>query len=166
LRLGDTYLGCELRPDDAERLRQTLRPFPGARAMQADGYATAVRQTPKGRALVLIDPPFEQPDDYERTTQTIAAVLKQNPRAVLAVWLPIKDLETLDAFRRGLALRGAPAFLAEARLRPLMDPMKMNGCAVLVVGAPKGAEGAARSAADWIVKTLGQAGGKAAVGTV
>ena len=163
LRPGDSYLGCELRPDDAERLRQTLRPFPGARAMQSDGYATAVRQTSKGRALVVIDPPFEQADDYERTSQTITAILKQNPKTVLAVWLPIKDLETLDAFRRGLTLRGASAFLAEARLRPLTDPMKMNGCAMLVIGAPKPAEAAARSAADWIVRTLGQAGGKATV---
>jgi 23S rRNA (adenine2030-N6)-methyltransferase len=111
---------------------------------------------------VLIDPPFERADDYMRIAETAAAVRSRNKAAVIAVWLPIKDLETLDAFQRRIEALHMPGFMAEARIRPLDDPMKMNGCAMLVLGAPD-ARPAAEEAATWIVETLGQAGGKAVV---
>ena len=53
------------------------------------------------------------------------------------VWLPIKDLETFDAFLRNLEdALDRPMLVAQARMRPLKDPMKMNGCALVLVDGP------------------------------
>ena len=160
LRPGDRYIGCELRPDDTASLVAVTSPFVGALALQADGYAAAVSRlpAPPARAMVLIDPPFERPDDYAQITATVASVLRANPATVLAVWLPIKDLETLDAFQRGLSVASASGAMVEARLRPLSDPMKMNGCAMLLLNPPAGATEAAMAAAAYIVAALGQNG--------
>jgi hypothetical protein len=59
---------------------------------------------------------------------------------VLAIWTPLKDLETFDAFMRGLETVTNDALVAEVRLRPLLDPMKMNGSAMVMVGAPASVE--------------------------
>lgn len=164
LRKTDRYAGCELRPDDAQLLRQTLAPYANAQALEADGFATAAQQAGRGgRALVVIDPPFERPDDYARIVRTTAAVLARAPDAALAIWLPIKDLETFDAFLRSMEAAADPLLVAELRLRPLTDPMKMNGCAMVMVSAPASVADAAAQAGDWIASRLGEAGGRSRV---
>lgn len=164
LRKGDRYAGCELRPDDAQLLRKTLTPYANAQALEADGFAAAVQQTSKGgRAFVVIDPPFERPDDYARIAQTAKAVLARAPDAAFAVWLPLKDLETFDAFLRAMETVTSDLLVAELRLRPLTDPMKMNGCAMVMIGAPASVDDAAAQAGDWIAARLGDKGGRSRV---
>lgn len=164
LRREDRYTACELREDDFELLRRSLAPFAFAQAARDDGYEVAAAKAGRGgRAFVLIDPPFERPDDYGRIVAVTRAVLASDPAATLAIWTPLKDLETFDAFIRGLETVTDNALVAEVRLRPLLDPMKMNGSAMVVVGAPEGVEPAVLQATDWIVRHLGQAGGTARV---
>lgn len=164
LRKADRYTGCELRPDDAQLLRRTLAPYASAQALEADGFATAVAQAGKdGRAFVVIDPPFERPDDYARIAQTTKAVLARAKDAAFAIWLPIKDLETLDAFLRTMETVTKDLLVAELRLRPLWDPMKMNGCAMVMIGAPASLDSAAAEAGDWIATRLGEPGGRSRV---
>jgi len=164
LRKADRYAGCELRPDDAQLLRRTLAPYANAQALEADGFTTAAAQAGKGgRAFIVIDPPFERPDDYDRIVATTRVVLKRAPDAALAIWLPIKDLETFDAFLRGMETVTDKLLVAELRLRPLTDPMKMNGCAMVMIGAPAAVEGAASEAGDWIATRLGEKGGRSRV---
>lgn len=79
---------------------------------------------------------------------------------MVAVWTPLKDMETLDGFLRRLS---GPVLVAEARLRPLTNPMKMNGCAMVVLNPPEGTEAAAREICGWVVEALGEPGGKAEV---
>lgn len=174
LRPGDRYLGCELRADDHQRLEATLRR--GARpkgvaaeARRADGYAAArAAGGEPGRRLVLIDPPFERPDDYQQAADTALAVVGAGrPRPTVTVWTPLKDLETFDAFLRRLQAGGAGSVLvAEARLRPLRDPMKMNGCAMVVLNPPAALAGLAQAVCAEVVATLGEPGAEARVWTL
>ncbi|WP_425994049.1 23S rRNA (adenine(2030)-N(6))-methyltransferase RlmJ [Caulobacter sp. DWR1-3-2b1] len=164
LRREDRYTACELRDDDFELLRRSLAPYAFAQASKVDGYETAaVKAGRGGRAFILIDPPFERPDDYARIVEVTRQVLQRDPAAVLAIWTPLKDLETFDAFVRGLETVTNDALVAEVRLRPLLDPMKMNGSAMVLVGTPPELEPAVRTATEWIVGNLGQAGGAARV---
>ena len=164
LRRSDRYAGCELRPDDVALLRRTLAPYASAQALEADGFATAVQQAGRGgRAFVVIDPPFERPDDYRRIAETTRSVLARAKDAALAIWLPIKDLETFDAFLRTMETVTNDLLVAELRLRPLTDPMKMNGCAMVMIGAPATVDGAAVEAGDWIAARLGEPGGRSRV---
>jgi len=113
---------------------------------------------------VLIDPPFEQPDDYNRAADTAAAIARADPRAMVAIWTPLKDMETFDGFLRRLDQAGIKRMLvAEARLRPLTDPMKMNGCAMVVLNPPPGAEEAANQVCGWVAATLGGAAARSEV---
>lgn len=160
LRKGDSYLACELRPEEHAALTQALTPWPAAKTVCADGYAEAAARLPRdGEALVLIDPPFEKSDDYRRCVEALAAIATRNARAVTLVWLPLKDLETFDSFVRDAEDAGVgPLLIAEARMRPLSDPMKMNGCALVVARAPDGLAQTLQSICEWTVGALGEGG--------
>ena len=157
---GDSYVACELRPEEHGILQQTLTPWRDVQALCADGYAEAASRLPRdGEALVLIDPPFEKSDDYHRCVGALSAIRRRNPRAVVMIWLPLKDLETFDSFVRDAEDAGVgPLLIAEARMRPLRDPMKMNGCALVLALAPDGMAETLRSICDWTVGALGQGG--------
>jgi 23S rRNA (adenine2030-N6)-methyltransferase len=166
LKASDDYIGCELRPDDYALLRRRVEPQ--GDAIAADGYAVAVEVAKDSEGhdlLYLIDPPFELPGDYAAIVTTLADVLDLRPDARALVWLPIKDLETLDSFLRHLErdLEGADIVSAEVRLRPLWNPMKMNGCALVAVNAPEGFLRTLESIAGDVVAVFGEPGGQARV---
>lgn len=163
LGAGDRYTGCELRPDDAETLAALLagRARTAAAATHAaDGYA-ALKGLATAGALVLIDPPFERDDDYDRAADAVALCRARG--AAVAVWAPVKDLETLDALVRRVE-DAAPArlLLAEVRLRPLTNPLTLNGSALLLVDTPD-VEGEVQAVCAWVAAHAGGAGAQGRV---
>ena len=163
LRPGDRWTGCELRPEEAEALRRGLPHPPGVRVdvRTADGYAAA-QAGARGRAFAVIDPPFERGDEADRIVDALAAWLRA-PGATALVWLPLKDLDSFDRLLGRVEALDPPASLAvQARLRPLDDPMRMNGSAVLLLGLPQLAD-AARTTAAWVAAASGGEGGSSRV---
>jgi 23S rRNA (adenine2030-N6)-methyltransferase len=163
LRKGDAYRGFELNPPVTDLLVQALADHPYADGRPGDGYVETLAGMKSGGGsapLALIDPPFERPDDYLRAAETAMAVVRADPKATVAVWTPLKDMETFDGFLRRLS---GEVLVAEARLRPLTNPMKMNGCAMVVLNPPAGADQAAQEICDWVAGTLGEAGARAEV---
>ncbi len=162
LRPGDRYIACELRPDDYAALKQVLPRESGSLAHRGDGWTHAARVAPRtpARLLVLVDPPFERGDDYEQAVGLIRRILPDNPSSVFAIWTPLKDLATFDAFLGDVedVAAGRPVLAAEVRLRPLADPMRLNGCVMVLINAPAEIEAPARAAMEWIAATLGEAG--------
>ncbi|HEY2355979.1 MAG TPA: 23S rRNA (adenine(2030)-N(6))-methyltransferase RlmJ [Phenylobacterium sp.] len=160
MKPGDSYLACELRPDEHAALRDLMKGRSGVRTLCADGYDVAMAEAPaSGQTLLLIDPPFERADDYARIVETLAAVRRRKRAAMALVWLPLKDLETFDGFLRDLEdeVRG-PLLIAETRMRPLTDPLKMNGCALVLLGAPEGMADDLQAICGWTAGTLGDSG--------
>jgi len=160
LRPADRYLACELRKEEHDALRSALKGRANVETLCADGYQAAVQRCPpNGRVLLLIDPPFEKPDDYGRIVETLEAARRRNPHVQALIWLPLKDLETFDAFLRDLEdAVDAPMLACEARVRPLSDPMKMNGCALVLVNGPDLSADLAEIC-GWVAQALGDGGG-------
>jgi 23S rRNA (adenine2030-N6)-methyltransferase len=160
LRPGDKYLACELRVAEQAALRKVIGARPGVEALCGDGFAIARERCPKtGRVLALIDPPFERADDYLQAARTAAALRRRNPAARALVWLPLKDLETFDGFLRDLEdATDAPVLVGETRMRPLADPLRMNGCALVLVGEDDGLQPAMEAVCRWTAETLGEGG--------
>ena len=167
LRPQDRYAGCELRPDDFAALQAALKGARNAEALQRDGYEVLAERARRGpRRLTLVDPPFERGDDYARAAETVGRA-DGRPGDVFAVWTPLKDLETFDAFLGALIGAGAETGLVvEARLKPLDNPLRMNGCALVILADRRTLDlvrGPASAMADWIVARLGEPGGRARV---
>ena len=160
LRPGDRYLACELRAEEHAALRDLMQGRRNVETACVDGYDAAAARTPAaGPTLLLIDPPFERADDYAQIVKTVAAARRRNPAAVTLIWLPLKDLETFDGLLRDLEDEApAPILVAETRMRPLADPLKMNGCALVLVGGPHDLAEPLASICGWTAEVLGQDG--------
>ena len=153
LRLGDRFVACELHPAEALALK---REFAGDRAVevrQADGYHTLKSALPplERRGLVLVDPPFEATDEFERLLRGLRHGLRRFATGCFAVWYPIKDAAA-DGFAQELA-----AF------RPLvlelwldgLESGKLAACGLAVINPPWRFEEAMREALPWIADALG-----------
>ncbi|MFN4289017.1 MAG: 23S rRNA (adenine(2030)-N(6))-methyltransferase RlmJ [Brevundimonas sp.] len=158
----DSYCGFELNPEVLALLERVLADHDNAHARGADGYDGLMGEVRAEKAsnglLVLIDPPFERADDYVRSAEALRGVVDALPDAVVALWTPLKDMETFDGCLRRIEGMAAPVSVIETRLRPLTNPMKMNGCAMIIANAPKGLDDEGLSVARWIAQHLGEAG--------
>jgi 23S rRNA (adenine2030-N6)-methyltransferase len=162
LRPHDRLIACEARGDDHEALTHALRGFPGARAVLTDGWTYATRHAPRLPAplLVLIDPPYEATDDAAQAANLTHQILAANRQALIAIWAPMKDLMGFDTLSQRIedAAGGRPVLIAQTRLRPLTDPMRLNGAALLIVNPPAGVEAPARDVVRWVASSAGEGG--------
>ena len=139
LRPDDRLACCELHPEDHAALRRLFRGDAQVAVHLRDGHEAlrAFLPPPERRALVLIDPPFERPDEFARLAATLAEAHARFPGGVLAAWYPIKHRAPVRAFHaavREAALRDVVA--AELWLREPTDPARLNGSGLLVVNPP------------------------------
>ena len=153
LRPGDRFVACELHPEEALLLK---REFAGDRAVevrQADGYKALKALLPpvERRGLVLIDPPFEVPDEYEHVLRALRQGVRRFATGCYAVWYPIKD-EAAGAFAADLA--SFKPLVLELRLDGVA-PGKLAACGLAVINPPWRFEEAMREALPWIAAQLG-----------
>jgi 23S rRNA (adenine2030-N6)-methyltransferase len=153
LRPGDRFIACELHPAEALALK---REFAGDRAVevrQADGYKVlkALLPPPERRGLVLIDPPFETQDEFERLLRALRQGVRRFATGCYALWYPIKD-EAAAAFAGELA--AFKPLILELHLATV-EPGKLAASALAVVNPPWRFEEAMREALPWIADRLG-----------
>jgi 23S rRNA (adenine2030-N6)-methyltransferase len=154
LRPGDRFIACELHPADSLTLK---REFAGDRAVevrQADGYHAVKELLPpvERRALVLIDPPFEAADEFEKLQRALRQALRRFATGCYAIWYPIKDETAVGEFVAGLA--GLKALKLELWLDHA-PPGKLAGCGLVVINPPWKFEEAMAEALPCVAQALG-----------
>jgi 23S rRNA (adenine2030-N6)-methyltransferase len=139
LRPDDRLACCELHPDDHAALRRLFARDPRTAVHHRDGWEALRALLPprQKRALILIDPPFEAPDEFDRLATGLSAAHARFPTGVFAAWYPIKRLAAVRGFldrMRGAGIRDVVT--AEMLLREPLDPTRLNGCGLLVINPP------------------------------
>ncbi len=139
LRPGDRLVCCEAHPDECSRLRREFARDPQTGVHLRDGWEAlrAFLPPPERRALALIDPPYERPDEFEQVVAGLAAAVARFPSAVLAAWHPVKHRAPVRAFHAALVQSGLRDVVSvELHLREPLDPARLNGCGLVVVNPP------------------------------
>ncbi len=105
LRRQDRLIACELEPKAAAALTAHLRGDPRAKSLAIDGWTALAAYVPpkERRGLVLIDPPFEQPDEFSNLTKGLETAHRKWPTGSYLLWYPIKDAAEVASFARRLA---------------------------------------------------------------
>jgi 23S rRNA (adenine2030-N6)-methyltransferase len=105
LRPQDRATFCELLPQAATSLLQALGRDERVKAIEIDGYKGLKAYVPpvERRGLVLIDPPFERRDEYERLFDSLRLALRKWPGGTYMVWQPVKEPDVAEAFCRAVA---------------------------------------------------------------
>ncbi len=128
-----------------------------------DGYEAVRALLPpkERRGLVLIDPPYEAPGEFERVVAALQDGAARFDTGVYAAWYPIKHRAPVTTFHEAVGLAGLrDVVAAELWLRRPLDPAVLNGCGLLVRNAPFGFEAAA--ARSWRRWPTGSAAPRAA----
>ncbi len=139
LRPEDRLVCCELHPEDHAALRALMRGEAQVSTHLRDGYEAMRAFLPprERRGLVLIDPPYEAPDEFARLTDALRQGCSRFPSGVFAAWYPIKHRAPARAFHAAVAEAGIrDVVAAELLLREPIDPERLNGCGLLVVNPP------------------------------
>ncbi|NMJ43287.1 23S rRNA (adenine(2030)-N(6))-methyltransferase RlmJ [Roseomonas sp. JC162] len=157
LRPQDRLACCELHPEDHAALRVHFARDRQVAVHRRDAWEAirALTPFPERRGLVLMDPPFEQEEEFARLAEAIVGLNHRFRAGILAAWYPVKHRAPVRDFHD--ALRASPVrdvVAAEMWLREPTDPRRLNGSGLLVVNPPYGFEAAAAEILSALLATL------------
>jgi 23S rRNA (adenine2030-N6)-methyltransferase len=139
MREQDRAILVELHPEEAAELKRMLGRDRRFSVHCRDGWEALkglLPPTPR-RGLLLVDPPFEKPDEFSDIFNGLDEVQKRWANATVVVWYPIKRRADLDsAYRRLSGGTYGPVMRAEFCLHPDDTDGRLNGTGVFVIRPP------------------------------
>jgi 23S rRNA (adenine2030-N6)-methyltransferase len=139
LRPQDKLIACELEPQAAAALSRNLQGDARIKTIAIDGWTALSAYVPpkERRGLVLVDPPFEEDNDFARLSRGLAAAHRKWATGIYMLWYPIKGRAGPDALAKRLRQSGIPRVLrAELTVAPLSDLTRLNGSGLILVNPP------------------------------
>ncbi|MBE7185151.1 MAG: 23S rRNA (adenine(2030)-N(6))-methyltransferase RlmJ [Methylobacterium mesophilicum] len=139
LRKQDRLTAIELHPQDSQALRSLFAGDFQTRVIHLDGWLSLNSQLPpkEKRGLVLVDPPFEEPGEFDRLVDGLATAYRRWPGGTYALWYPVKDRKAVARFRDGLKASGIPDIIdVTLDIRAPSPEPKLDGCGMVVVNPP------------------------------
>jgi 23S rRNA (adenine2030-N6)-methyltransferase len=174
LRPQDRLTACELEPTAHRQLVAALRRDRQARVVKIDGWLALPAYVPpqERRGVVLVDPPFEQPDEFGRLASGFEAAYAKWPTGTFLLWYPIKDaraagrfaVRVTDAISQTLPAGKQRLDLAERFLRidfqreRLVRAEGLTSAGLIVVNPPWTLEGELTRIATPLAQVLGADG--------
>ncbi|CAG9239469.1 Ribosomal RNA large subunit methyltransferase J [Paraburkholderia tropica] len=122
-----------------------------------DGVKTLLPPPPR-RALVLIDPSFEDKRDYSRTVKCVEEGLERFATGTYAVWYPQVTRPESQRFPEQLKRLQEKNWLhvSLSVKRPPRDGFGLFGSGMFIVNPPYTLVAALKETMPWLVKTLGE----------
>lgn len=166
LRPQDRMVACEVAPAPRKQLIAALRRDEQARVVDLDGWTALPAFVPPNerRGLVLIDPPFEQSDEFDRLARAFAESFAKWPTGIYMLWYPVKNRRATDTLARQVAAAAAGKAAGDKCLRlefsvaPAGEGQGLVSSGLLIVNPPWTLAAELRTVLPELQKPLGQGG--------
>ena len=166
LRPQDRLTACEVEPKARKRLIDVLRRDTQARVVDLDGWLALPAFVPpkERRGLVLIDPPYEQKDEFERLADGFAQAYAKWPTGSYLLWYPVKSRRATDTLARhvaeavGASKPAGKALRLEFSVAPQSADAALASAGLLIVNPPWTLLGELKAILPELEKPLGQGG--------
>jgi 23S rRNA (adenine2030-N6)-methyltransferase len=166
LRPQDRLTACEVEPKARKRLIDALRRDTQARVVDLDGWLALPAFVPpkERRGLVLIDPPFEQKDEFERLAAGFTQAFVKWPTGSYVLWYPVKSRRATDTLARHVAqvVGSGPSpgktLRLEFSVAPQAADATLAAAGLLIVNPPWTLLGELKAILPELEKPLGQGG--------
>lgn len=138
IRQQDRIVACELHPNEYQSLKNCFMGVHQVNAHHTDGFLGLKAFLPpkERRGLVLIDPPYEDPDEFARITRSLPTALRRFENGIYAIWYPIKEKYHLDHFYKAVRQNiENDVFIIELTTYPDL-PQHLNGCGMAIINPP------------------------------
>jgi 23S rRNA (adenine2030-N6)-methyltransferase len=155
-RPQDRLSALELHPADYRKLRDLFEGDVQVRVTELDGWLALNAYVPpkEKRGLVLVDPPFEEPGEWERLLDGLAKAHKKWATGMYALWYPLKSPREVKDFVRDLRGTGIAKMLrAELTVAP-PEAGTLYGSGMIVVNPPFTLEGELKIVLPALAKVL------------
>lgn len=139
MRKQDRLSAIELHEDDFGRLQSLFAGDYQTRTIELDGWLALGGHVPpkEKRGLVLIDPPFEEANEFERMIDGLVKAYRRWPTGIYALWYPIKDMDAVRAFRHQIVASGIPKIVdMRFSIRPTSREPRLDGSGMVIVNPP------------------------------
>lgn len=157
LRPQDRMILCELHAEDVKILKKNYPHNKQIAIHHQDGYQSLKALLPpkERRGLILIDPPYENTNEFSHIISALSQALKRFETGVYAIWYPIKDRDSIVRFHRELkATISRPMLISELMLYPDNLATHLNGCGMLIINPPFQLDQQIEKILPWLWKTL------------
>lgn len=139
MRPQDRLVLAELHADDVQTLRHLFQGDGQAAVHHMDGWLSLKAHLPpkERRGLVIVDPPFEAPDEYERMAAALSLAHRRWSTGQYLLWYPVKDRAAIWRFHQLLVDTGIPKMLAAELCWSDDDRSdRLNGSGLILVNPP------------------------------
>ena len=166
LRPQDRLTACELEASARKALIGALRRDAQARVVDLDGWTALPAFVPPNerRGLVLIDPPYEQKDEFERLAAGFVEAFAKWPTGSYLLWYPAKSRRATDELARRVAQAVGDArppgkcLRVEFSVAPQTADAALTSAGLLVVNPPWTLAAELKAILPELEKPLGQGG--------
>jgi 23S rRNA (adenine2030-N6)-methyltransferase len=166
LRPQDRLTACEVEPVTRKALIDALRHDTQARVVDLDGWTALPAFVPpkERRGLVLIDPPYEQKDEFERLAAGFSEAFAKWPTGSYLLWYPAKSRRATDELARRVAQAVGEArppgkcLRVEFSVAPQAAGTGLTSAGLLVVNPPWTLLAELKAILPELEKPLGQGG--------
>jgi 23S rRNA (adenine2030-N6)-methyltransferase len=166
LRPQDRLTACEVEPNARKQLIDALRRDAQARVVDLDGWTALSAFVPPNerRGLVLIDPPFEAKDEFERMATGFAEAFVKWPTGLYLLWYPAKSRRATDGLAQrageiaGTTAGGGKCLRLEFSVARQTAGAALASAGVLVVNPPWTLADELKAILPELEKPLGQGG--------
>ncbi|MCU4180961.1 23S rRNA (adenine(2030)-N(6))-methyltransferase RlmJ [Bosea sp. BH3] len=103
MRPDDRLIAAELHPPTYQKLAEALGRDKRCKALAIDGWTALRANVPpkERRGLVLIDPPFEQKDEFATLAEQFIAAHRKWPTGIYMLWYPLKERHGIETLLDG-----------------------------------------------------------------
>lgn len=160
LREQDHLELFELHPQAARALRARYARNPRVHVHRRDGFEGLVAVVPptERRGIVLIDPAYEEKNDFSRVADVVAACCKRWASGVYMVWYPLIRHSGADRLIETLGKLKIPRTLrVELEVAPHSDGLRGSG--LVIANLPFQVDRDLRELAPWLGRVLAQSAG-------
>lgn len=162
LRSQDRIALCELHPGDAAILKENMGRDRRVKTTTLDGYMglNAFVPPPERRGLVLIDPPFEAPGEFDRMLAALIGAHRKWQTGTYMAWYPIKDHLAVSRFAQSLASSGIRRILQLHLFvtAHVAAEGPLAGCGLVAVNPPFTLKQDAEMMLPYLAEVLGKRG--------
>ncbi|MFA5171628.1 MAG: 23S rRNA (adenine(2030)-N(6))-methyltransferase RlmJ [Sulfuriferula sp.] len=161
LRSQDQLKLFELHPTDSQLLHENFASAGRRVKIQViDGFTglKAVLPPAPRRGFVLIDPPYEEKQDYQRVPAALKDALKRFETGTYAVWYPQLQRHESQHFVEALKRVPAKSWLnvSLAVQTPSVDGFGMHGSGMFIINPPWTLHATLKTVMPYLVNVLGQ----------
>jgi 23S rRNA (adenine2030-N6)-methyltransferase len=139
MRGNDRAAFVELEPGEAGALRTLLKGEGRCAVHERDGYEALAALLPPAerRGLVLVDPPFEAAEEFERLAAGLQNAHARWPGGLYCAWFPLTAGGVAARFLGEMRASGVrKQLLVELTVLPFDSPLGLIGCGLLLVNPP------------------------------